>query len=158
MSNKQARRDARSAVTPGASPTPKPDIAALRASPRLRISGGMAAFGGAMVVVAALLPWVTKADGTNVAGFGTIPGFGAGALGLVLIVLIAIVYMRPDLPNARGLVWAGLFACIGIGVMTVVGALNVDTASGAQASMGVLPSFAGGMVGTMGIRGLLERR
>jgi hypothetical protein len=155
MSNKQAPRAARSTAN---APKPTPDRAALRASPRLRISGGMAAFGGAVVVVAALLPWVTRADSTNVAGVGTIPGFGALALGIILIALMAVVYMRPDLPNARGLVWAGLFACIGIGVMTVIGALTVDTASGAQAAMGVLPSFAGGMIATMGIRGLLERR
>ncbi len=160
MSNKQARRAARPAAT-SAPTTPSgaaPDRAAMRRSLRLRVSSGIMALGGAMVVVGAILPWVTKADGTDVPGFGTIPGLGALVLGVTVVTLAALLYLRPDLPNARGLAWAGLFACIGTGVMTVIGAVLLDQSSGAQASMGVLPAFSGGIISTMGVRGLLERR
>jgi hypothetical protein len=47
---------------------------------------------------------------------------------------------------------------MGVGAMGLTAVLTVDTASGAAVSLGVLPVIAGGMIATMGVRGLLERR
>jgi hypothetical protein len=155
MSNKQAPRAARSTANP---PKQTPDRAALRASPRLRVATGMTAGGAIVSIVGTVLPWVTQADGTSTPGVGLIPGVGAFILGIVVVALAATIYLRPDLPNVRNLVWGALFGCMGIGVMTLVAAVTIDSSKGAAVAMGILPAMAGGFIGTMGIRGLLEGR
>jgi hypothetical protein len=155
MSNKQAPRAARTTTH---DPRPAPDRAALRASLRLRVGTGMTAGGAIVSLIGTVLPWVTQADGTSTPGIGTIPGIGAFILGVAVVALAATLYLRPDRPNAGGLVWAALFACMGIGVMVLVVAFTTDTSSGKAVAMGILPAMAGGFIGTMGVRGLLEGR
>ena len=127
-------------------------------SPRIRVSSGMMIGGGLLAVLSALLPWVTLADGTDTAGVSTIAGIGTVFLGLVVVAIGVFILLRADHPKARQAAWGGLVGAMGIGAMGLTGVLTVDTASGAAVAMGVLPTIAGGMIATMGVRGLLERR
>ncbi len=157
MSNKPARRAARAGAAPSSAPTPAASMASL-SSPRIRVSTGMMIGGGLLAVVASFLPWITSADGSTKPGIGTITGFGSFVLALVVVAVGVFILLRADHPRARQAAWAALVAAMGIGVMGVVAVLTVDPASGAAIAMGVLPTIAGGMIATMGIRGLLERR
>jgi len=153
MSNKQARRAARAT----AAPSPAKAMASL-SSPRIRVSTGMMIGGGLLAAVSALLPWVTLADGTDRAGVSTIPGIGALVLGLLVVASGVFILLRADHPRARDVAWGGLVGAMGVGAMGLTAVLTVDTASGAAIALGVLPVIAGGMIATMGVRGLLERR
>jgi hypothetical protein len=113
---------------------------------------------GLLAAASALLPWVTSTGGTDVAGLGTLPGAGALVFGLVVAGIGVFILLRADHPRARDSAWGALVAAIGIGAMALAGVLTVDTATGAAVGPGVLPALAGGMIATMGIRGLLERR
>jgi hypothetical protein len=157
MSNKQARRAAK--PTDVTSPAPRPASAmASLSSPRIRVSSGMMIGGGLLALLSAFLPWVTLADGTDKAGVSTIAGIGTAILGLVVVGIGVFILLRADHPRARRAAWGGLVGAMGIGVMGLICVLTVDKASGAAVAMGVLPTIAGGMIATMGIRGLLERR
>jgi hypothetical protein len=83
---------------------------------------------------------------------------GALVLGLVIVAIGVFILLRADHPKARQAVWGGLVAAMGIGAMALTAVLTVDTATGAAVALGVLPALAGGMIATMGVRGLLERR
>jgi hypothetical protein len=157
MSNKQARRASKATSTPRSAAGPSSTMASL-SSPRIRVSTGMMIGGGILAVLAALLPWVTLADGTDRAGVATIAGVGTAVLGLVIVASGAFVLLRADHPRARQVAVGGLAAALGIGAMGLTGVLTVDTGTGAAVAMGVLPAIAGGMIATMGVRGLLERR
>ena len=158
MSNKQARRAAKATAAPSrAAKAPAPAMASL-SSPRLRVSSGMMIGGGLLAAVSAFLPWATLADGTARAGVGTIAGAGALLFGLAVAAIGAFVLLRADHPKAREVAWGGLAGALGIGAMALTAVLTVDTAGGAAVALGVLPALAGGMVATMGVRGLLERR
>ncbi|HYO44501.1 MAG TPA: hypothetical protein VES19_14985 [Candidatus Limnocylindrales bacterium] len=153
MSNKQARRAAKTTATSSTAPA----MASL-SSPRIRVSTGMMIGGGLLAAFSALLPWVTLADGTNLAGVTTVAGIGALVLGLVVAAIGVFILLRADHPNARQAAWGGLVGAMGLGAMGLTAVLTVDTASGAAVALGVLPVIAGGMIATMGVRGLLERR
>jgi hypothetical protein len=114
--------------------------------------------GGALSALSALLPWVTLADGTNQAGISLIPGIGAFILGLGIVAIAVFILLRADHRRARDAAWGGLAGALGVGVMGLTTVLTTDTASGAAVALGVLPAIAGGMIATMGVRGLLERR
>lgn len=156
MTNKQARRAAKATAAPS-SPKASVSMASL-SSPRIRVSTGMMIGGGLLAVLAAFLPWVTLADGTDKAGVSTIAGIGTVFLGLVIVAIGVFILLRADHPRARQAAWGGLVAAMGIGAMGLAAVLTVDAASGAAVAMGVLPVIAGGMIATMGVRGLLERR
>ena len=138
-------------------PSPAPAMASL-SSPRIRVSTGMMIGGGLLAAVSALLPWVTLADGTDKAGISSIPGIGTAILGLIVVAIGVFILLRADHPLARDAAWGGLVAALGVGAMGLIAVLTVDTASGAAVSLGVLPAIAGGMIATMGVRGLLEGR
>jgi hypothetical protein len=114
--------------------------------------------GGLLAVVSAFLPWVTLPDGTDRTGISTIPGIGTIILGLVVVAIAVFILLRADHPKSRQVAWGGLVGAMGVGAMGLTAVLTVDTASGAAVSLGVLPAIAGGMIATMGVRGLLERR
>ena len=157
MSNKQARRAPKSPVATSPAPRPASAMASL-SSPRIRVSSGMMIGGGLLAVLSAFLPWVTLADGTNTAGVSTITGIGTAILGLVVAGIGVFILLRADHPRARQMAWGGLAGAMGIGVMGLTCVLTVDKATGAAVAIGVLPTIAGGMIATMGVRGLLERR
>jgi hypothetical protein len=152
MSNKQTRRTARAAATP----PPVSATIALR-SPRILVSGGMMTVASLVTAVSTLLPWWRMADGSNRSGVQLAPGVGAMVLGLAVAALGLFILLRPNHPNARLAAWAGLAGALGVGAC---GLITVATASGGGATVapGVLLAIAGGMVASMGIRGLLEHR
>ncbi len=154
MSNKSPRRAARAAAAPKRRPT---TVVKPLSSPRLRVSTGMMIGGGLVAAISALLPWQTLA-GVDRAGIAAIPGLGTLVLGLVVAALGVFVLLRADHPMARQAAWGGLVAALGIGVMGVVAVLTTDKAAGVTVAAGVLPAIAGGMVATMGVRGVVERR
>jgi len=158
MSNKQARRQAR--TTAANTPAPKAPASAMTSlsSPRIRTSTGLMIGGGLLATLSAFLPWVTFADGTDKAGISTVPGIGTVVLGLLVVAVAVFILLRADHPKARDAAWGGLVGAMGVGAMGLTAVLTVDTASGAAVSLGVLPVIAGGMIATMGVRGLLERR
>ncbi len=157
MSNKQARRADKATTAPSSAAAPARAMASL-SSPRIRVSTGMMIGGGLLAVLSAFLPWVTLADGTDQSGVTTVAGIGAAILGLVVVAIGVFILLRADHPRARDAAWGGLVGAMGIGAMGLTGVLTVDAASGAAVAMGVLPVIAGGMIATMGVRGLLERR
>lgn len=157
MSNKQARSATR--PTAASSPAPRPASAmASLSSPRIRVSSGMMIGGGLIAAISAFLPWVTYADGTDRAGIGAMAGIGTLVLGLTIVAIGVFILFRADHRRARQAAWGGLVAAIGVGVMALTGVLTVDTTTGAAVALGVLPALAGGMIATMGVRGLLEPR
>lgn len=157
MSNKPARRATTPTAASSQAPRPASALASL-SSPRIRVSSGMMIGGGLIAAVSAFLPWVTFADGTMKAGVATIAGIGCLVLGLVVVAIGVFILLRADHPKARQAAWGGLVGAMGIGAMGLTGVLTVDTAAGAAVALGVLPSIAGGMIATMGVRGLLEPR
>ena len=159
MSNKQARRAAKAPVAtqPTAATAPGGSPAVAR-SLRIRVSTSMTIAGGLLAALGAVLPWVNLPDGTNQSGLATVPGMGVLVLGLATAAIGLFILWRPDHPSIRGAAWGAVVAVLGIGALGVVAVLNVDKASGASVAPGVLFAIAGGMVATMGLRGLLERR
>jgi hypothetical protein len=159
MSNKQARRAAKTpaASQPAPTATPAASPAVVR-SLRIRTSTSITIVGGLVAVLGAVLPWVNLPDGTSQSGLASPSGVGTLVLGLATAAIGLFILLRPDHPSARGAAWAGVVAVLGIGALGVIAVLNVDKASGASAAPGVLFAIAGGMVATMGLRGLLERR
>jgi hypothetical protein len=159
MSNKQARRAAKApaATTPASETRPSGAPVVVR-SLRIRVSSSITIAGGLLAAVGAVLPWVNLADGTSQSGLASPSGIGVLVLGLATAAIGLFILWRPDHPNARGAAWGGVVAVLGIGALGVIAALNVDKAGGASAAPGVLFAIAGGMVATMGLRGLLERR
>jgi hypothetical protein len=156
MSNKQARRAARA---PGATApvTASTSLAGL-SSPRVRVSTGMMIGGGGIAAVSALLPWITLADGTTRAGVATLAGIGTLAFGAAIALVGVFILLRANHPRARTAAWGALAASMGIGAMALIGVLQPGQVEGARVAPGLLFGFAGGMVSTMGVRGLLERR
>ena len=114
--------------------------------------------GGLLAALGALLPWLTLPDGSDQAGITSVTGIGVLVLGLVVAAIGVFIRLRPDHPRARTAAWAGLAAAMGIGALGVIAVLTVDKSTGVAVAPGVLFSIGGGMVATMGIRGLLERR
>ena len=159
MSNKQARRAAKApATTQPTSATPRGGPPVVVRSLRIRTSTSITIAGGLVAAVGAVLPWVNLADGTSQSGLASPAGMGVLALGLATAAIGLFILWRPDHPAARSAAWGGVVAVLGIGALGVIATLNVDKASGATVAPGVLFAIAGGMVATMGLRGLLERR
>lgn len=159
MSNKQARRAAKApaASQPGPASTssgPSPVARSLR----VRTSGSVTIGGGLVAALGAVLPWVKLPDGTSQSGLASPAGIGVLVLGLATAAIGLFILWRPAHPSARGAAWGGVIAVLGIGALGVISVLNVDKAGGAAVAPGVLVAIAGGMVATMGLRGLLERR
>ena len=157
MSNKQARRAAKAPAATGPAPS-------LSINPtysygrRLRAGTGMLIGGGAVAAFGALLPWFDAADGTTTAGVETAAGVGTLLLGVIAAAIGVFILFRPDRPGAREAAWGALVAVLGIGVLGVVAALTTGHAAGVTTASGLLISIAGGIVATMGCRGLLAHR
>ena len=156
MSNKQARRAAKEpAAPPGRAPV---EAAAVQGrSSRLRIGTGMLIVGGLIATVSALLPWLTLADGTTQAGIASASGVGVLLLGPTAVAIGTFILLRPNHAAARQLAQGALVAAVGIGALGVIAVL-LGRGEGATAAAGVLLAITGGMVATLGVRGLLERR
>ena len=156
MSNKQVRRAAR--VT---APRSAPSITANSTQTlgqRLVMGTGMLIVGGAVAAVGALLPWFAMADGTTTAGVESIAGTGTLVLGVTAAALGVFILLRPDHPAARQAAWGALVAVLGCGALGVIAAVTTGRAEGVTTAAGLLISIAGGMVATLGCRGLLARR
>jgi hypothetical protein len=157
MSNKQARRAAKAPAATKSAPS-------LAISPtysfgrRLRAGTGMLIGGGAVAAFGALLPWFDAANGTTTAGVESAAGVGTLLLGVIAAAIGVFILFRPDRPGARAAAWGALVAVLGIGVLGVVAALTTGRAEGVTTAAGLLISIAGGIVATMGCRGLLARR
>lgn len=159
MSNKQARRADRAPAAaqppPAAGRDGRPVVVR---SLRIRVSTSLTIAGGFVAVLGAVMPWLNLPDGTSQSGLASASGIGVLVLGLATSAIGLFILWRPDHPSARGAAWGALVAVLGIGALGVIAVVNVDKASGATVAPGVLFSIAGGMVATMGLRGLLERR
>jgi uncharacterized BrkB/YihY/UPF0761 family membrane protein len=114
--------------------------------------------GGAVAALAVFLPWMTMADGTTRLGVATIPGVGSLVLAVAIVVIAVFILVRPNHPQARQAAWGSLVAAMGIGALALVGILLTKQEDGASATLGVFAAIAGGMIATLGVRGLLERR
>jgi len=157
MSTKQARRAARTPVAV----RPVPSVAATSTQTlgrRLRAGTGLLIAGGAVAAVGALLPWFDAIGGTTIAGVESMAGVGTLVLGVVAAAIGVFILLRPDHPDARQAAWGALVAVLGIGALGVVAALTTGRAEGTTTAAGLMFSIAGGMVATMGCRGLLARR
>ena len=156
MSNKQARRaaKARSATGPAPSLSINPTYSYGR---RLRAGTGMLIVGGALAAFGALLPWFDLAGGTTTAGVESMAGVGTLLLGVIATAIGVLILFRPDRPGAREAAWGALVAVLGIGVLGVVAAMTTGHAEGVTPAAGLLISVGGGVVATMGCRGLLTR-
>lgn len=152
MSNKQARRAAKA---PTATRAPATSVASV-ARPRIRASTGMVIGGGVTGIVGSLMPWVTTPDGVTWPGYSTIEGVGTLVLSVTLVALGAFIQLRRDHPRARQMAYGGLVAAMGIAAMGLL-TVSAPGSAGARVEMGVLFGFAGGMVATLGVRGLIER-
>ena len=113
--------------------------------------------GGAIAAFGALLPWFDAAGGTTAVGVESMAGIGTLVLGVTAAAIGVFILFRPDHPGARQAARGALVAVLGIGVMGVVAALTTGRAPGVTAAAGLLISIAGGIVATMGCRGLLAR-
>ena len=156
MSNKQAPRADKAPAA--AAPTKTSATLAGLSSPRIRVSTGMMIGGGGVSAVASFLPWIALADGTTLAGVQTIAGLGNLVLGTIVFVVGVFILLRADHPKARAAAWLGLAAAMGIAAMGLFGVFQPGQYDGAKVEVGVLFAFAGGLVATMGVRGLLENR
>jgi hypothetical protein len=156
MSNKQARR----AAKPSAAARQAASVSANSTQTlgrRLRAGTGMLIVGGALGAVGALLPWFALAGGTTTAGVESMAGIGTLVLGVTAAAIGAFILLRPDHPAARQAAWGALVAVLGIGALGVIASLTTGRAPGVTAAAGLLISIAGGIVATMGCRGLLAR-
>ena len=159
MSNKQARRAYKApAATQRTPASARGGAPVVVRSLRTRTSTSITIVGGLVAAVGAALPWVNLPDGTSQSGLASPSGIGVLVLGLATAAIGMFILWRPDHPSARSTAWGGVVAVLGIGALGVIATLNVDKASGAAVAPGVLLAIAGGMVATMGLRGLLERR
>jgi hypothetical protein len=152
MSNKQARRAAK---------TPAPTLAVNSTDTlgrRLRAGTGALIVGGAVAAVGTLLPWFDVAGGATVAGVESMAGIGTLVLSVTAIAIGIFILQRPDHPAARSAAWGGLVAVLGIAALGAAAALTTGRSEGTTTAAGLLISFAGGVVATTGCRALLTHR
>ncbi len=124
---------------------------------RLRSGMGLVIAGGAIAAVGTFMPWLTATDGTTTAGIESAAGLGALVLALVTIGLGLFILVRPGHPRARVAAWAALATALGIGALVVLAVLG-GRDGGASAATGILISITGGMIATLGVRGVVTRR
>ncbi len=123
---------------------------------RLRSGTGMLIVGGTLAAVGVLLPWFDMPGGVTTAGVESMAGVGALVLGLVAAAIGAFLLRRPGHPATRVMAWVALIASLGILGLALL-AVSIAGPDGGTGATGLLLSVMGGVVATMGCRGLLTR-
>lgn len=156
VSNKRRQRGARTQAADGSGATAKSN----RTVPngvRLRSGTGLMIAGGTIAAAGTFLPWLTAADGTTTDGVALPAGLGALLLGLVMVGVGVFILARPDHSRAREAAWGALAAALGIGALVML-AVVAGRDDGGSAATGVVVALTGGMIATLGVRGLVTRR